>query len=736
MPPIAKVVVELALDREFDYLIPSALEDRVRLGSRVHVPFGRGMARGYVVGLADRSDHPALKTIESLVGDKPLFSETSLKLARWIADYYAATVEQAIRAMLPCAVRRHGAAFRTQASVRLADPPPSPSAGVAAKPLTQKQQTILDKLHAGECWLSDLLREAGCTAAVVQGLVRRGLVCLEDKTHDRDPFRNQTYMRTLPLAMNAEQAAALAAITGAMETGKPPVVLLHGVTSSGKTEVYLQAIQHGLDRGRGAIVLVPEISLTPQTVARFRGRFGDTVAVLHSQLSDGERHDEWYRLFEGKARIAVGARSALFAPVSDLGLIIVDEEHEPSYKQAESPRYNARDVAVMRGRLEGCPVLLGSASPAIESFQNVRAGKYALAVMARRVDERPMPVVRIVDMRVEAQRTGKVPVLSRDLVEAIRNRLATGEQTILFLNRRGYASSLLCPLCGYVAACEQCSVSMTYHRATEDLRCHLCGALVRVPNACPGCGDKGFKFAGLGTQRVETVMASVFPSARIRRMDLDTTRRKEAYETILGEFRARKIDILIGTQMIAKGHHFPGVTLVGVVNADLGLHLPDFRAGERTFQLLVQVAGRAGRGEIPGEVIVQTFTPEHPAIQAARALDYGGFLDQELAQRRELGYPPFTRLMCLTLEGPDEAAVATQADVLAARLRQALPAGVILAGPAPAALARVKGRYRYQVILRAASASALNAPVKSVLRQLRMPRKVALAVDMDALSLL
>ena len=736
MPKIAKVVVEIALDREFDYLVPPALAARIRLGSRVLAPFGASMTQGYVVGFAETSEFPRLKAIAELAGEKPLLSETSLKLARWIADYYASTIEQAIRAMLPCAVRRHGASFRTQAAVRLAVSAEALASTLAEKNITPKQRVVLEKLRDGEFWLSDLLKEAGCTAAVVHALARQGLVCIETKNHERNPCRNQTFLQTIPLVMNEEQAQSLAAVVAAMDSGKPPVLLLHGVTSSGKTEVYLQAIQHALDKGCGAIVLVPEISLTPQTVARFRGRFGDTVAVLHSQLSDGERHDEWHRLFDGKARIAIGARSALFAPVVKPGLIIVDEEHEPSYKQAESPRYNARDVAVMRGRMEKCPVLLGSASPALESLHNVRAGKYALAVMKQRVDHRPMPNMRVVDMRVEAQRTGKVPVLSRDLVEAVRARLATGEQSMLFLNRRGYASSLLCLRCGYVAACEQCSVAMTYHRATEDLRCHFCDALIRVPDACPECGDKGFKFAGLGTQRVEAVLSAVFPEATIKRMDLDTTRRKGAYEQILGEFRARKIDILLGTQMIAKGHHFPGVTLVGVINADTGLHLPDFRAGERSFQLLVQVAGRAGRGEIAGEVIVQTFTPEHPAIKAACSMDYTRFLEQELAQRRELCYPPFARLMNIVLESMNEELLAEQAALFAENLRGTLTKDVLVSGPAPAPLARIKGKYRYQILLRARSASAMNLPVKTVVREFKLPRGVSVAVDMDALSLL
>ena len=737
MNKIAKVVVEIALDREFDYQVPEALGATVRLGSRVHVPFGHSTARGYVVGFADHSDRHDLKFITALISPKPLINETILKLARWIADYYAATIEQAIRTVLPCAVRRRGAAFREQFCVTPTDQAHAASVIKELRAKFPKQAAVLEVLLRNATMpMSALARSAGTGAGVIKTLARKGLVTIATEAIARDPLADQVILPTEPLALFPEQSAALNLVKQAMDTLRPSVVLLHGVTGSGKTEVYLQAIRYGLDQGRGAIVLVPEISLTPQTVERFRSRFGETIAVLHSHLSDGERHDEWYRIYEGKARIVVGARSALFAPVERLGLIVVDEEHEPSYKQAEAPRYNARDVAVMRGRLESCAVLLGSASPALESFCNVRNGKYALSELTHRVDHRQMPRVRIVDMRVEAEQSGRMDVFSRDLVEAIHQRLDQAEQTMLFLNRRGFSTSVLCPACGYVAVCTHCAVKMTWHKGCDEIRCHICGRVQRTPAHCPTCGVPTLKFSGIGTQRVEAIMRKLFPKARIERMDADTTTHKHAYGRILGDFKAGKIDVLIGTQMIAKGLHFPGVTLVGVICADLSLHMPDFRAAERTFQLLLQVAGRAGRGDVPGEVIVQTFAPFNPAIQAARRLDYQGFCDQELESRKELLYPPFAHLICITLESLLVEAVERTAQALAKRLALALPKAVILAGPIPAPLSRAKGHYRFQIIMRSVSVKAMTVPLKEALKALRCPPGVRIAVDVDALSMM
>ncbi len=738
MNRIARVVVDLSLDREFDYLVPDDLEESVRLGSRVLVPFGRREAHGYVVGFAGQSSVPGLKPIRSVVGAKPLVEERVLQLARWIADYYLAPVEQAVRTVLPSAVRQVGARFKEENLVERTARAGDALAVAALRRKAATQARILDALAAGPLPMPDLAVAAQAGTAAIRALERKGFVVVKRRVLRRRADSAHDVLPTAPLQLMPQQAEALALIRQSIDTRAPPVVLLFGVTGSGKTEVYLQAIDHVMKQGGGCIVLVPEISLTPQTVDRFRSRFGDTVAVLHSELSGGERHDEWHRIREGEARIAIGPRSAVFAPIHSLKLIVVDEEHEHTYKQEESPRYHARDVAVMRGRLEDCAVVLGSATPSLESLHNARRGKYAMVRMPHRVDHREMPAMRIVDMRQEMEKEGRLNVLSRDLQEAIRSRLDRAEQTILFLNRRGFATSLVCPSCGTVARCAQCSVAMTYHKPTDRLVCHICGAQQRVPERCPNaeCRDPSFKYSGIGTQRVEEVLKKVFPKARIARMDSDTMTRKDAYRNTLGAFRGGQIDILLGTQMIAKGLDFPGVTLVGVVNADLGLHMPDFRAGERTFQLLTQVAGRAGRGDRAGEVVVQTFTPFHPSIQAARRLDYDGFIDQELEFRRELGYPPAGHLVCITLRGADETLVQLTCTALAKRVEEVLPGGARLGGPAPAPLAKARGEFRYQLMLRAPTTRAMTQPLRDILRAFPWPDAVAWSVDVDAVSLL
>ena len=736
--PIARVIVEIALDKEFDYLVPDHLKGKVRIGSQVIVPFGRRHLTGYVLAFHAQSEYGELKAIERVVGKHPLITEPIVKLARWMADYYVCPLESAVRTVLPSVVRQSAGRFREVWHVVRVEGVEIPGLLERLAKRAPKQAAILARLQAEPVIpMPRLASETGATLATARALARSGLVRIEQRAVDRNPFERGSVLPSEPLPLMPQQQEALDLIRGSVESLDPAVVLLFGVTGSGKTEVYLQALQHVLDRGQGAIVLVPEIALTPQTVERFRSRFGDIVAVLHSHLSGGERHDEWHRVREGRARIAIGARSALFAPIRNLGLIVVDEEHEPSYKQEEAPRYHARDVAVVRGRMERCAVVLGTATPALESVHNAACGKYGMARLPARVDHRSMPVLRVVDMRVEMERDGKLNILSRDLVEGIRTRLERREQTILFLNRRGFSTSLVCPKCGYVARCDDCSVSMTYHKPSHELRCHICGASRPVPACCPDpdCRDPAFRYAGLGTQRVEEVVASLFGKARVRRMDADTTTRKEAYEELFGAFRAGQIDILLGTQMIAKGLDFPNVTLVGVINADIALHMPDFRAGERTFQLLTQVAGRAGRGDVAGEVIVQTFTPFHPAIQAARRLDYSGFFDQEIEFRRELRYPPFAHLICLTLRGKDDTAVIESGERLMELLTPRLDPSVIASGPNPAPLARAKGEFRHQLMFRSRLTRTVTVPLRQALTEIKWPRGVRYALDVDALSL-
>ena len=515
----------------------------------------------------------------------------------------------------------------------------------------------------------------------------------------------------------------------------PSALLLHGVTGSGKTEVYLQAIAAQLEKGRGAIVLVPEIALTPQTVQRFASRFGDRVAVLHSALSDGERYDEWHRIRRGEACVVVGPRSAVFAPVANLGLIVVDEEHEPSYKQEDNPRYNARDVAVLRGSIEGAAVVLGSATPSLESWLNAQRGKYARVTMMKRAGAGSLPDVRIVNMAMEPG----CPIFSGVLLDAIRLRLDRGEQTILFLNRRGWARSVNCEKCGHVVTCPACDLPYTYHRADNCLRCHVCGGWAPTPERCPSCGSSNITFRGMGTQRVEAALAKCFPRASILRMDADSTSRRHSHDDILSAFRRGDAQILLGTQMIAKGLDFPNVTLVGVLNADSSLNMPDFRAAERTFQLLAQVSGRAGRAELPGEVVVQSLDPSAPAIVAAARGDYAGFAARELKDRAESFFPPYCHLAIVGFRSQDIKTVSRWSDMYAqsfmAFARRKASLGMHVSEAVPSALEKADGWHRWQIVLRARSAAAIISAWHWILACRPPPGNLRVAIDMDAQNL-
>jgi len=966
---IARVSLEIALRKEFDYLIPPGLAGQIEVGSRVQVPFGPRKILGCVTALAEESAHTNLKPILKVIGVQTLVTPKVLKLARWIAEYYCCAPEVALKSVLPEAVRKEESGWRERLFVRAL-----PISGEFPK-LPKRQQEVWNIIEERrELPLSELVELAETTAATVRKLEDCGLVEIAPKISERDPYAREHILPSQPLALNDAQAKALGEIITAMdgygstrvprveagvtpasrpttkpgpileitvrkrslphfeipgftyyvtwqthdklvlspearartldachhwhgnkvkcyaacvmpdhvhlliqplpiqETGKEGVhslpemlhsiksfsahevnkvmkrsgpvwmdesfdrlirseadlhktwdyiwnnprtiglvgpmedypyiwtpgasdtienvrrdakhdprdagatqqesdvakssrvFLLHGVTGSGKTEVYLQALAHALEQGKGAIVLVPEISLTPQTVERFKARFSSgklqtLVAVLHSHLSAGERHDEWHKIRQGRARIVIGARSAIFAPVEPLGLIIVDEEHEHSYKQEEAPRYHARDVAIMRGQMENAVVVLGSATPSLESYYNCKKGKYTLLELPERVDDQKMPHVRVVDMRQAAsQQRGKegIPIFSPQLKEAITQRLERGEQTILFLNRRGYSTSLQCPKCGEVVQCPNCSLALTFHRQEQKLCCHICGHVAPVPSVCPNakCKNPAIRFAGTGTQRVEETLAKLFPQARIKRMDADTMKRKDDYRKVLGDFRTGKTDILVGTQMIAKGLHFPNVTLVGIIYADLALHQPDFRAGERTFQLLTQVAGRAGRGDVEGEVFVQAFAPFHPAIQYARRHDFTGFYEQEIEFREQLKYPPVSRVALLTLKGRNEDKVKFSAEHLKRELEskiqcpkskvaqtgQPLDLGpwtsdLVIAGPAPAPLLRAETFYRYQIMLRTRAMSKLSQTLAKIIETLALPENVTLTVDIDPVSL-
>ncbi|MEZ4417514.1 MAG: primosomal protein N' [Gemmatimonadota bacterium] len=592
-------------------------------------------------------------------------------------------------------------------------------------------------------------------AAAARALVARGIASAMDVERERDPFSDLPVEPTAALTPTTRQAEVLGALVEGLGRPDPAPFLLHGITGSGKTLVYIELLARALEQGRGAIVLVPEIGLTPQTVARFRGRFGDSVAVLHSGLSDGERYDAWRALREGRKRIAVGARSAIFAPIERLGVVVVDEEHDGSYKQSETPRYHARDVAVVRARLEGAVCVLGSATPSLETWVNAERSKYHKLSLPERVSGGALPPVEVIDLRVKKEAEGRrrappdeeVPargegglVLSPPLIVAVRTRLQREEQSILLLNRRGYSSFLQCEACGYVAECEDCSVSMTFHRARGRVVCHHCGREEEAPRTCPRCREGELGYRGIGTEQVERVVAQTFPGARIARMDLDTTGGKWAHHRILERVGKGEVDILLGTQMIAKGLDFPNVTLVGVINADVGLHLPDFRASERTFQLLSQVAGRAGRGTKGGQVLIQSAVPEHYVVQAALRHDFEAFAARELVERSTAGYPPFVRLINVVISSPDQPKAAEEAERLADRVLGWLAAGrypgLRLTGPAPAPIERLHGRWRWHFLLRGPAADLGRAAHALLEAGEEAPGDVRVVVDRDPVALL
>jgi primosomal protein N' (replication factor Y) len=620
----------------------------------------------------------------------------------------------------------------------------------------RKQREVLDYLTANPepIALAALAEAAGVSPQIIRALADRGGVEIRQVTEDRDPYQGREFPASRPLPLTPAQREAFAPIAEALDRREHAQFLLHGVTGSGKTEIYLQAIQRCLSQGRQAIVLVPEIALTPQMVERFKSRFGQRVAVLHSRLSDGERYDEWRKIREGRAEVAVGARSAVFAPFSGIGLIVIDEEHETSYKQDESPKYHARDVAARRAQMNGAVLVLGSATPSLESYtaaklaDGVRAEDVPLRYIAlpERVGDRPLPDVRIVDMREEL-RLGNRAMFSRALADSLRERLRREEQTVLLLNRRGYSTFVMCRSCGYTCTCPHCDIALTYHRGAKNLRCHYCGYAEPEPAGCPSCQSPHIRFFGTGTQKVEEALAETFPGIRVIRMDVDTTNEKGSHEKWLAMFRERKADVLLGTQMVAKGLDFPRVTLVGVLAADAALRLPDFRAAERTFQLLTQVAGRAGRHELPGEVVIQTYDPEHFSITSVTGHDYAGFAEQELHARRVLGYPPYGRLIAVTFSHESAPVLISIGETFARTLRERAeqagigpaasfegPSGMDVLGPVPSPIPRLKDRYRYQCMVKyrgKLDAAALTAGVLRDMGEAVRRSGVQVGVDVD-----
>lgn len=733
----ARVAIDDAPDLEFDYQVPDSLVGTLCVGHRVSIPLRKRQARGTVLSiftLAEASE--GLRSLSGVLHQRPILTPTLLRLAEWLADYYFCTREAALRSMLPDSIRSNETTERRIKIVKLAKEP-SAEEWETLRRRAAKQADVLQQIATSNEGLP-LARLAN--SAAVRALLAKGWITEEERLVERDLTKGEEFLPDAALTLSPEQETALNRVFQAIAApGDHAPLLLHGITGSGKTEIYLRGVARALELGRTALVLVPEISLTHQTVERFKSRFADRqkdVAVLHSHLSVGERFDEWQRIHRGEAKVVIGARSALFAPLEKLGLIIVDEEHETSYKQDIVPRYHGRDLAVVRAKLEGCAVLLGSATPSLESYQNVLRGKYHRLELANRVDDRSMPLLRVVDMRLETRKQkGGVAILSDILRQAVEDRLAKGEQVILFLNRRGYASAMQCLECGHVCECAHCSASLTYHLAEERLICHICGYKQVAPKRCPKCKSLSVKLAGFGTERAEEVLAKVFPKIRMARVDADVMQRKNRLAETLRAFKAKKLDMLVGTQMIAKGLHFPNVTLVGILNADVGLSLPDFRAGERTFQLITQVAGRAGRGELLGEVIVQTFAPQNPAVQFARHHDFEGFAAQELELREQFRLPPFTHACLLHVRSRHEHYAEFTINNLAQRLRSKLPEGVIIGEPAPSPLARAASLYRFQVMLRARRISLITSLLRQVISGMTFQQEVTVVVDVDPFQL-
>lgn len=723
---VAEVIVDVPssnINRPFDYLVPVELQDRIRVGSRVLVPFGSRKVGGYVLGFTANPHAESLKSIISIYDDKVPVREELIKLARWIAEKYLCLYIYALRSVLPLGGGASLVRAKEIPSVSLNIPPDEARKMLDDMRQRAPLQALVLEALVGACGhqlpLAKIFGGRRVAYSSVRALVERGLISTGTIRLRRDPLSGHNYPPTSAHELDRAQERALSAITDKIARSDPKPLLLHGVTGSGKTEVYLRAIEYAMRLGKDAILLVPEISLTPQMVRMLSSRFGREVAIIHSRLSRGERHDELERIARGEVRVAVGARSAVFAPFSNLGLMILDEEHENSYKQGESPRYHARDVAAKRAALEGASLVLGSATPSLESYYRAMAGEYDYVTLPSRIDGRPMPRVEIVDMRGELA-SGNKSIFSRALVEAVRERLGRREQVILFLNRRGYSTFALCRECGFVLKCKRCDVSLTYHADSRRMVCHYCNFEVRVPDVCPKCKSTYMRYFGAGTERVEAEARKAFEGARVVRMDTDTTRNKGAHERILSAFGRGEYDILVGTQMIAKGLDFPNVTLVGIVAADTLLNLPDFRAGERTFQLLCQVAGRAGRGKLPGEVILQTYAPDHYAITAAARGDYEGFYRSELGLRRELGYPPFTSITRLLMTSADEGLVGRAAMQAASAIKRGV-AGLeegsfSVLGPSPCAIKKVAGRFRWHIIIKSQNPDETNRMITESMR--------------------
>jgi len=732
------VAVALPIFHTLTYRLPAALEETARLGSLVQVPEGRRQVAGYLLGPAREVPRVTIREIQAVLDEVPRFGPEVAPLFRWLADYYQYPLGEALKQVIPGGIRSPG-----PRQERWAVPRPQAETAPARRP-GPRAQAILEYLgEAGATPVKELAALFPRCQSILKRLADRGLISLEKQPCWRDPLKGQPlYLEEAPLTLVPDQRLARAAMIKGINSGSFAPFLLHGVTASGKTEVYLAAAQETLAQGRQVLVLLPEIALTHPVGLAFRRRFGERVTLLHSGMSEASRLDQWRRIMLGQVDLVVGARSAVFAPLSRLGLVVVDEEHDPAYKQEGGLPYQARDVALYRGKLAGAAVVLVSATPQVTTYYRAREGKYRYLNLCRRVTPQALPDIHLIDLKGQRGQQG-LKVISRPLMSALEEVLARGEQTLLFLNRRGYARVLFCLLCGQVFQCRHCSVALTHHQSQGRLICHYCGYGEQVPERCPSCQATAIKRYGVGTERVEAEVRRLLPEARVARLDRDTAPHSGQALGVLNSFAAGELDILVGTQMITKGHHFPRVTLVGVIAADLSLFFPEYHAGERTYQLLSQVAGRAGRGEAPGRVLIQTYHPEHYVFKAVQSQDYQGFYERELEDRRQLGYPPFTRLALVRVSGVKEETVAREAQRLAGTLKNAiskereLGAWVRVLGPAPAGLTRLQGRFRWQLLLKSYGRGPLEVTLR-LLRQVWTPpprSHVDLTLDIDPVSL-
>jgi primosomal protein N' (replication factor Y) len=739
----ATIVFSEAPYGPYDYRIPDALRETLQIGMRVKVPLGnrRKLITGWCtqIDLASSSQR-SLRDIAELIDKIPLCDPSLVRLVLWMSHYYLAPAGQVFDTLIPSSVRSN-AGTREKTYFK----PRSESLDDATiNKLSKKQQAVIRHLMktARPMTAAELMVEAACTQDPIRRLKKKGL--LETETRREMTSGNSTRWQVSDgeieraLTLTEDQSFALKRITSAVDTGEGKTLVLHGVTGSGKTEVYIRAIEHIVRFGRGAIVLVPEISLTPQTRGRFERRF-QSVAVLHSQMTPAERHFQWQRIRSGEVQVVIGPRSAVFAPLPRLGLIILDEEHDSSFKQDTQPRYHARKVAHARAMSLGVPLVLGSATPSLESWHATQTGHAEMVPLPSRVNNLPMPDVQLVDLRVRDDRSSGA--ISRPLYSAVQATLEDQGQIILLLNRRGFATTIQCPACGEVVACPDCDMPLTHHRDGGKAICHYCDFTIATPPACPACQFDGIRYSGLGTQRLEAEIKAKFPKARVARMDSDTMRRPGSHQRVLSMFRSGDLDILLGTQMIAKGLDFPNVLLVGVINADSALHFPDFRAAERTFQLVTQVAGRTGRGERSGRVIVQTYSPEHPAIQAASRHDYNQFAKDEMVVRRRFNYPPLGSVARIIIRGSVEDVTEAVADSFLARLdaaRNQLGYEVRVLGPAPPPISKLRGKYRFHILLQSVNAAHLGATIRKAIETFTIAEKddVQYVIDIDPMDML